>query len=150
MSRIFKITAAVSIALNVFFLGAVAGIALRYVPPDIMIRDEQRSMLDLLPPEKIQIVYPVLAKSLEDQRQAISQLQGSKATLVALLTAERFDEVKFRAQIMELDRQRGTLGNSVSDLVLAVARHLDATGRIKLARRLEQLPIPGTPPQPSR
>ena len=145
MSRAFKIIAAVSVAINVLAFGYAAGLLVHHSPMEILTR-KQHHLLDLLPADQAKALNPVLVKGLDEQREAIARIHDLRSRLLQLMRAETYDETAFRSALQDLERERGALFNSVTNLLLAVARNLDIDGRNKLASRLEHLPIPAGPP----
>ncbi len=134
MNRKIKLVFTISLVLNVFLFGAVAGLTVDKLRPPAV-----HSSKDL-DPESRRLVKEMISRTMEDARPVRAKAEEAKRKMASSLAGEEISEEAYRSAADEMVSARCELLRMHTVKTLEVARELSPEEREKLAAHLM---IPG-------
>ncbi len=145
MKKSQKTVFTLSVILNVLLIGIVAGYAFSPMHHrgggdrprfhDFEKRIERLAIAD----EKKAEVVRLFKGGFERQKDERKQMKQERRKIEAILSADVFDEVTLRATFAEMQGAKQALHSDMSDVLVAVAKTLNAEERKELARMLHEI-----------
>jgi uncharacterized membrane protein len=145
MNRCAKILFTVSVVLNVVLIGVIGG--------HFYMRWQENSWQEVraeIAPESRNLVARTLQKSFRDIRAVGDQARKTRAEILKILSAEKFDEKAYDAQAKKLMEQRVKITAIKVKSTKELAKKLSPEDRANMAQRMTDMLGGGREKQVSR
>jgi len=142
MSKKMKIILAISVLLNMLFIGLVIGhMTHRHKPGEFMRRRTMR-LARTLSPEKRTLFMGTLEKVYRDNEGIHEKIREGRKRIVSILSAPDFDENAYQEEVEKIHRLRGMMMQRLADATKELAKKFTPEERKALAAHLLKPPHP--------
>ncbi len=129
MNRKVKLIFTLSLVLNVFLTGALAGVVIERLDPPFSERAE-------LAPESRQLVQKQVSDTIAESREIMRETRDSRREMFDALSGEEIDVATYQQAAEKMIEAHGSLLRLRSEKTLEMAQSLTQQEREKLARHM--------------